>query len=91
MRDKATQSVFRQAKMNFMLHFLRKENGKREDPYPLELFRYKNGRPDGWTYHQIEKTIGDLIVEGLVELVPDEGWTRIVLTPKGMDTDHAES
>ncbi len=91
MRDKATQSVFRQAKMNFMLHFLREKNGKGEYTYALEDFRYKNGRPDGWTYHQTEKTIGDLTVEGLVELVPDEGWTRIVLTAKGMDPDHVES
>ena len=82
MRDKATQAVFRPANMNFMLHFLEEENRKSGYPCSLEQFRYKDGRPDGWTYHQIEKTIGDLIEEGLVELVPDGGCTNIVPTPK---------
>ncbi len=82
MSAKATQAIFRQAKMNFMLHFLEEENRKSGYPWSLDHFRYNDNRPEGWTCHQMEKTIGDLIEEGLVELVPDGKYTNIVPTPK---------
>ena len=88
MSDKATQAIFRQANMNFLLHFLRWGHGIQGYPWSLEHFRYKNNRPDGWTCHQMEKTIGDLIEEGLVELVPDGKYTNIVPTPKESDANN---
>jgi len=85
------------ARMSFLLEFLKRDPAEHYLQYGwdrslrLEGYSHEEFRPHGWTFSQIEKTVDALSGAGLLELIPDEKGIVITITPKGMDTDHAES